>query len=296
MKVMDGVGLNSRGILPGKTERGQATFHFGRGEPNLLPDSFRAHVAVTHGSLGIAPLAAARLGATSDDECGARALAGPSKRESVKRWFGRWIELRADVAASYGIVYPIEQPPLSECLHVMLVEDSKSILGEGGRRPQFARAKRSQRSPRGLDVFRNLSEPLRKRHRLVETHPLDLEPGIGGGAAGILKHCRDEPVVTCCKFARHFSHPCAAAIRAAFEHPWRRSVTFSGGSRPAHRRRAVRRERRRPASPPHRLTQASQTRRNTAWSPAARIRHAAAARTRGGARCARAIRGRRRAV
>src|SRR3954465_1700593 len=204
MKVMDGVGLNRRGILPGKPERGQATFYFGRGEPNLLLDPFRAHVAITHGALGIAPLAAARLGAASDDECGARALAGTGKGESIKRWFGGGIELRGGVAASYRIDDPVEQPPLRQCLHVTLVEDSKSVLGEGGRRSQFARAKRSQRSPGGLNVFRDLSEPVGKRHRLVETHPLYFEPGIGGGATGILKHCRDEPVVTCCKFPRHF--------------------------------------------------------------------------------------------
>src|SRR5258708_24147148 len=88
MKVVHGVGLHRRGVLPTEPERAETVFHFSGGEPDFFPQSVRAEIAVAHDTLGIAPATAARFGAAADDESRRRArssaLAPARQRECLR--------------------------------------------------------------------------------------------------------------------------------------------------------------------------------------------------------------------
>jgi len=89
----------------------------------------------------------------------------------------------------------------------MQVEIAKALVGEGGRRTQFAGAERGQRPARRLDVFCDLRKALRQRQSFVKAYPLDFVAGTGSYAAGILKYGRNETVVAGGKVARRHRAP-----------------------------------------------------------------------------------------
>src|SRR5712671_3643764 len=130
MKVMDGVGLHGRGVLPAETKRSEAAFHCRDREADLFPQSVRTEVLVAHDTLGIAAAAAARFGAAGDHEGRRRALARAGERECIERRLGRRIDLRADIAARHRIDSAVEQAPLRQRFYVMLVEGSEAIFSE----------------------------------------------------------------------------------------------------------------------------------------------------------------------
>src|ERR1700730_14149571 len=86
MEVMHGVGLHRRGVFPAESERAETAFHRSNGEPNFFSQAFRAKVAVTHDTLGIASAPLTRFGAAGDDECRRRAcpLARAGEGECIK--------------------------------------------------------------------------------------------------------------------------------------------------------------------------------------------------------------------
>src|SRR5262249_62101572 len=83
------------------------------------------------------------------------------------------IALGPDIAAPDRIDLAVEQAPFLQRDDIDFVERAKALLGERGRRAQFARTKRRQRPARLDDQPLDPLEPLLERHRRAESHALD---------------------------------------------------------------------------------------------------------------------------
>jgi hypothetical protein len=108
-------------------------------------------------------------------------LAWACERESVERRFSGRIDLGTDIAARHRIGLAVVHSPFRERLDVVQVEIAESLVGERGRRTQFASAERGQRPARSLDVFCDHLKAFGQRRHPVETHALDLVAGTGRG-------------------------------------------------------------------------------------------------------------------
>src|SRR6266699_4808418 len=103
VKVMNGIDLGCRGVMPAKAERGQPPLHLAEHEARFLAQALRADVAARDDAVEIIVVAFRHFPAPGDDERRRRVGGYCREREGVERGLRRRIDLRADVAARHRV-------------------------------------------------------------------------------------------------------------------------------------------------------------------------------------------------